>query len=338
MQRKGRMVQLHPKGSKFMKEIYERVAADFAEKIDHLFESEKSLETTFKQYYEGLPFDRTEHWSGIIHKILSDSWKDKGPEVKCEPTGMDKLQIMRYLHHLLDYNIFTQVLLNLQGYTGMFYMTGDAQAEIERMKSAWSSAYKLDPFAPKAKMLKQAEAITEEQKQYNQTISALRALRIITQFTPQISFRVSPKGSTPAFADSRNISMIGLGGDRFLKTISSLKPYYITWNQVPQIAQFIGITTPPGHDVPVSTFKADGISYEFHSKSGGEVIQDVLFARKIMYEIFRDVNITRETCIMIPRMNSILIVGDVVFENLQKAYERLYKMYPVISFVDGIRA
>jgi hypothetical protein len=57
-----------------MKEIYERVAADFAEKIDHLFESEKSLETTFKQYYEGLPFDRTEHWSGIIHKILSDSF------------------------------------------------------------------------------------------------------------------------------------------------------------------------------------------------------------------------------------------------------------------------
>ena len=100
-------------------EIYQRVAQHFADKINILFESEKTLETVFKTFFEGLPFDRTEHWSGIIGKVLSDAWKDVGPIVKCEPTGMDKLQILRHAQPLLDYNIFTQVLLNLQGYTGM---------------------------------------------------------------------------------------------------------------------------------------------------------------------------------------------------------------------------
>jgi len=95
---------------------------------------------------------------------------------------MDKLQIMRYLHHLLDYNIFTQVLLNLQGYTGMFYMTGDAQAEIERMNQHGLSI-QTDPFAPKAKMLEnRLKRLPKNKNNTIKTISALRALRIITQF------------------------------------------------------------------------------------------------------------------------------------------------------------
>jgi len=321
-----------------MNELYHRVAVHFAALIDILFADEKTMETVFKLHHAGLDFDRTEHWQGIIRKVLSDAWRDKGPVVKCEPTEMDKLQILKHAHPLMDYNVFTQVLLNLQGYTGMHYMTGDAQKEIERVKQAWPKEYKSDPFAPKARMHKQAEAVTPEQKAYNETISTLRALRIITQFTPQISFRVSPKGSTPAFADSRNISMIGMGGDKYLRTIPSLKTYYITWDAIPTMAQYAGLTVPPGATVPASTFEAPGIPSRFYSKSGGDTLQEVLFARKVMYEIFRDVDVTRETCIMVPRMKSILVVADVVAESLHRSFERLKAQWPMLQLTEGPRS
>lgn len=320
-----------------MRAFYQAAARHFADRINALFESEKSLEDFFKTLYPGMPFDRTDYWAHAIESVLNEAWYEKGPEVKMNPTPMDKLHIIRHAHPLLDYNIFTQVLLNLQGYTGMFYMTGDAQKEIERLKQEWPKEFTLDPFAPKAKMIKIAEAATDEQKRYNQAVSTLRALRIITQFTPQISFRVSPKGSTPAFADSRNISMIGMGGDKYLKTLQSLKTFYIMWDHVPQMATLSGVETPPGADKPVAAFDAPPIPYKFYSKSGGEILQEVLFARKIMYEIFRHVDTTKETCIMIPRINSVLIVGDVAGENLRKAFERLKEQYPVVQLIEGQR-
>lgn len=319
-----------------MNELYHRVAAHFAGLIDILFSSEQTMQTVFKVSHEGLEFDRTEHWQGIIRKVLSDAWRDKGPVVKCEPTEMDKLQILKHAHPLMDYNIFTQVLLNLQGYTGMHYMTGDAQKEIDRIKQAWPKEYKSDPFAPKARMVKQAEATTPEQKAYNDTVSTLRALRIITQFTPQISFRVSPKGSTPAFADSRNVSMIGQGGDKYLRTMPTLKAYYVTWDQVPTMA--FPLRAEKTDDKPAVVLQAPGIPYEFKSKSGGETLQEVLFARKVMYEIFGDVDVTRETCIMVPRMKSILVVADTVAESLRKSFERLKAQWPMLQLTEGPRS
>ena len=149
---------------------------------------------------------------------------------------------------------------------------------------------------------------------------------------------MSPKGGTPAFADSRNISMIGVGGDKYLRTVPTLKTYYITWGTVPQMAQWVGMQHPPGALVPCSTFDAPGIPYKFYSKSGGETIQEVLFARKVMYEIFRGVDVTKETCIMIPRMQSLLIVADVVAESLHKAFDCLKQQYPMLNLTEGPRA
>lgn len=319
-----------------MHEIYQRVAEQFATRINQVFESEETLKAEFKRNFEVLEFDRTEHWSGIIYCLLRDAWLEFGPEVKAEPTGYDKLTILKKAHHLLDYNLFTQVLLNLQGYTGMHYMTGDAEKEITRLKEAWPKDYKLDPFAPKARMVKQAEVVTDEQKQYNQMLSTLRALRIITQFTPQVSFRVSPKGSTPAFADSRNISMIGEGGDKYLKTMPNLGVWYLTWDIVPTMA--FPIRTEKVDDKPGIVFHVAGMAYEFVSKSGGEVLHDVLFARKLMYEIFREVDVTQETCIMVPRMRSILIVADKYGTSLKSAIDKLSKAHPQLKLVEGARA
>jgi hypothetical protein len=318
-------------------DYYGDTAKLVAERINTLFSSEETMRAMWKILYNDFPFDRTEHWGHIIETILNESWYEKGPLIKMNPTPEDKLKIIRALHPLLDYNLFTQVLLNLQGYTGMFYMTGDAQKEIDRLKDEWKKRNaKLDPFAPKVKMIKQAEAVTDEQKDYNAVLSTLRALRIITQFTPQISFRVSPKGSTPAFADSRNISMIGMGGDKYLKTLPTLKTFYITWDSVPQMA--LPTRTELIDGKPGIVFFAPDIPYEFKSRSGGEILQEVLFARRLMYEVFKGVNTTKEVCIMIPRINSLLLVADVAGESIRSTFELLKQRYPMIQLVEGQRA
>jgi hypothetical protein len=322
-----------------MEEIYQAAAQEFASKVDALLSSERAMEEFYKILYPGLPFDRTDHWAHAFDTLLNEAWYAKGPVVKSNPTPIDRLRIIRHAQPLLDYNLFTQALLNLQGYTGMFYLTGDAQKEIDRLKEEWKTKqYKLDPFVPKARMVKQAEAVTDEQKAFNNVLSTLRALRIITQFTPQVSFRVSPKGSTPAFADSRNISMIGLGGDKYLRTLPSLKAFYVTWSQVPQMARFAGTEVPPGESKPHTVFEAEGIPYKFLSRSGGDIIQEVLFARKLMYEIFRGIDTTKETCVMVPRINSLLVVANADGASLRSVFERLKEGYPMLALTEGPRA
>jgi hypothetical protein len=322
-------------GALQMNEMYEAAARHFAERVDAMFASEQTLEAAYKLLYPGLPFDRTDHWAHVFETLLNEAWDVKGPAVKGNPTAMDRLHIIRALHPLLDYSLFTQVLLNLQGYTGMFYLPGDAQKEIDRLKGEWTGrGYKTDPFAPKARMHKLAA--DEEQRQFNNVLSTLKALRIITQFTPQISFRVSPKGSTPAFADSRNISMIGAGGDKYLRTIPALKTFYVTWDSVPQMAAPTGTRVVDGK--PGVVFSAEGIPYEFVSKSGGEILQDVLFARKLMWYVFAGIDTTRETCIMVPRVSSLLVVTSADGNSLRAAFDLMKAKYPMVQLAEGVRA
>jgi hypothetical protein len=337
-----------------VQEIYQRVAELFTAKINAVFESEASLEAEFKQFFalpaveadpeehfkgvaaqlqqnpSGVEFSRTDHWSGIIWGILEDAWLEAGPEVKSMPTGYDKLMVLKLAHPLLDYNIFTQVLLNLQGYTGMKYAVGDAQKELAGIKGSWKHP-KLDPFAPKAKKIKEAKT-TDEQK-FNNLISQVRAVNLIAQFDGQVSFRVSPKGSTPAFADSRNLSMIGVGGDKYLRVFPNLKPFYIAWapGTTPHLAE---VVFAQGSETILT---AKDIPYNFRSKSGGDILNEVLFSRKIMYEVFRDFDITKETCIMIPRMNSVLVVTAVDGDHIKKTFERLKAIYPVLELYEGAR-
>jgi hypothetical protein len=321
-------------------EIYDKVAKHFADRINAVFESEATLEAEFKKDYESLPFSRTDFWQGIIYNIMRESWLQAGSGVQTEPMGVDRLKILRAAHQFLDYNLYSQVLLNLQTYNGMAYQSGDAEKEISRMKEEWPKDAKLDPFASKAKMVKQAEVVTEEQKRYNTAVSSLRALRLIAGFSPQVSFRVSPKGRTPAFADSQNLSMIGEGGDKYLRTLPSLAVWYVTWSAVPTMAYYKptdSIDAPTSPNSEGMEFCSSEIPYSFFSKSGGDVLQDVLFARKLMYEIVRDVDISQENCTLIPRMNSILVVADKYATSLKRVVERLKIAYPMLTLVEGAR-
>ncbi len=337
-----------------MQAIYQRVAECFTAKINSIFESEDTLRAEFQRFFAksavevplgehfksveaqiqntpaGVEFSRTDHWNAIIWRVLEASWLEVGPEVKSAPTGYDKLMILKLTHPLLDYNLFTQVLLNLQGYTGMRYAVGDAQAELSGIKSNWKHP-KLNPFVPKAKKIKEAK--TTDEQSFNNIISRVRAVNLIAQFDGQVSFRVSPRSTTPAFADSRNLSMIGVGGDKYLRTFPNLKPFYVSWQPgtTPRIVVVTG-TSPEG-----TVLETEGIPYPFVSKSGGDVLNEVLFSRKVMYEIFRDFDITKETCIMIPRMNSVLVVTAADGEHIRKTFDRLKAVYPVLELYEGAR-
>jgi hypothetical protein len=320
-----------------MEEIYNRVAETFAARIHEVFLSEETMDAEFKKTFELLKFDRTDHGSTMLYKMFRDCWVAAGLEIKSEPTSYDRLAVCRKLYHHLDYNLFTQVLLNLQTYTGMVYLTDDATREMEKLKADWPKEAKLNPFEPKAKMVK--NAATDEERKHNGILSTLKSLKIISQFTPSISFRISPMGSTPAFADSRNISMIGVGGDKYLRTLANLKPFYVHWapGSAPQMARTHYVQVDPTLGVSPLSFKAEGIPYLFYSKSGGDILQEVLFARKVMAEVFIAHDITSEMCIMIPRMNSVLVVASEHGPHLKAAFEKLKQQYPMLELSEGVR-
>ncbi len=313
-------------------EMYARVAAAMAVEVNQVFASEATMQTRFNSLFPGLPFSRTDHWGGILYKLFHDVWLTHGPAVKAAPTLHDRQAMLRKLCLILDYNLFSQVLLNLQNHTGMAYQARDAEKDIELLKEQWKDS-KRSPFEPKARMVK--EAATEEDEKYNHDLSTLRSLKIIAAFTPQVSFRVSPKGSTPALADSNNISMLGIGADKYLRVLPGLRAFYVCWEpgSCPQMArhQAIGVTET------ANQFIADDIPYAFESKSGGEILQDVLFARKLVCDIFAGHDVMQETCILIPRMNSILAVVDERGEHLRQVFAGLSPKYPMLSLVEGIR-
>ena len=254
------------------------------------------------------------------------------PEVRGEPTGYDRFAVLDRLHGLLDYNLFTQVLLNLQPYIGFAYQAKDAEKDIEKLKAEWPKDAKLNPFEPKAKMVKEASG--EADKLYNTTLSTLRFLRIIAAFTPQISFRVSPKGSTPALTDSNNISSLGVGADAYLKVVSGLKAFYVHW--VPGTSPVWTAIQSDG------SFRGNGITgYLFHSKSGGEILGQVLFSRMVARDIVATHDLKTETCIVLPRMSSVMVIaeeyGAMAGGKVRVAFETLKAAYPMVELSEGSR-
>jgi hypothetical protein len=143
-------------------------------------------------------------------------------------------------------------------------------------------------------------AVKGEEIEFNRDLSQLKALRIIAQAEPGAnSYRVSPKGSTPALADFSNLSMLGVGADRYLRTHPSLNVFYLCWENAPQM-----VTPVSGNE-----FEAKEISdYRFTSNSGGDILNTVLYARYLMFQLAHDIK-DLHTSFFLPRMNSLLVVA-----------------------------
>jgi hypothetical protein len=214
----------------------------------------------------------------------------------------------------------------------MAYQALDAQKDIAAIEEKWKDN-KRKPTDPKAKMVRTA-TISEEDAEFNRDLSTIKSLRIIAGFTPQISFRVSPKGSTPALVDANNISSLGIGSDKYLKTFPGLRAFYIHW--VPETGPMMAAPSLIGNMGEVS-YNAEGVPYPFHSKSGGEILNQVLFSRKLAYEIFRAFDYENETIAILPRLSSVLVVTEEKGTKLREVFSNLKLRYPVLEFAEGSR-
>jgi len=106
-------------------------------------------------------------------------------------------------------------------------------------------------------------------------------------------------GSTPAIADEQNLSMLGVGGDRFLSLPPALTAFYVTWDETPNLL------TPRGE----GKFTHYQIPRTFFSKSGGEMLNSVLYSRQIAAQVFAFSDPNKYT-VVLPRINSVLVISD----------------------------
>lgn len=288
-----------------------RVALAFAARVDDIFTSEATLQAAHEKYFQATPFDRTQHWDTILRKELAEDWKEFGPDVKSSMTEWDQRMILWHLSQVLDYNLFTQVMLNLQPGVLVPYSTTTQCADLEALKKKYEGKTP-SIFDAKAKMVKSAS--TQGDMQFNMDLSTLKALKIASTITSFRSFRVSPKGSTPALADSENLSTMGIGGDKYLNVPPGYKAWYVVWDFAPNLLLDAG-KGPNGFP----QFHALGnIQYPFESKSGGEMLNGVLFSRFITARLFSELALDF-TVTFIPRLTSVLMVTDAPVERVQVA-------------------
>jgi hypothetical protein len=278
--------------------VYENVAQVYAASIEEAFTSEETLSKLHEKTFPGLPFDRTDRWHLILSRELLRCWNEQGPVVKAGITSVDRREILLHLSNLLDFNLFSQVLLNLQDWALLRYRVGDAQADTEKLQTKWAGKSP-SPFDVKAKMVKAASR--PEDMEFNRDLSTLKSLRIIPQIGPGLSFRVSPKGSTPALVDSANLSMLGIGGDQYLSVPPALNVAYLSWETAPTVV----VPDEKGE------FHNGTIMYPFVSKSGGDILNSVLATRLLATAAFKILTQSGgETTVVLPRMTSLMILTN----------------------------
>lgn len=298
-------------------DTYERVTAKFAERVNYLFQSEETLRECFLSHFPRLEFDRTNHWSGILHKELDRVWREHGPDPNASVQTYDRLQVVSCLVDYLDFNLYSQVALNLQNW-GVIQYGADIPVELKKMEEKWNKRT-VTPLSPGATMIK--NAWKPEDKDFNTDLSRVKALKTISQFDLTISFRVSPKGSTPALVDSQNFSTLGVGSDALIKTLPGYRVYFIAWKP--------GMTPPVLKAGPNGGFLTEGIPYEFFSKSGGTILNEVLFSRGIAVAFWSGIS---EHPIVLPRINSVMVVTNQDATKVRELYESLKKDYPMLEF------
>src|SRR5271170_1323176 len=222
---------------------YHKVAAEFAKRVDQIFASEDTLKECFAKHFATMKFDRTDYWSSILYKELDTCWREHGPDKLAGLTTHDRFEILDILSEYLDFNLYSQVALNLQNWSLVTYQGGDLTKQLDAIAKKWEK-FGSTPCSPGAKMVK--EAFRPQDVEWNKDLSTVKSLKTITGITPNISFRVSPKGSTPAFADSQNFSTIGAGGDQFVKAAQGHTVWYVAWQAPPYILLPAGdgFTTP----------------------------------------------------------------------------------------------
>jgi hypothetical protein len=86
------------------------------------------------------------------------------------------------------------------------------------------------------------------------------------------------------------------------------RAFHFTWQTATNSLEEVGL----------KTFRTAGITYQFKSKSGGEILNSALLARKIAYLVYVNLELN-EACrckAVQPRMNSVLLVTNATDEQI----------------------
>ncbi len=277
-------------------------ATALAAKIRSSWASEESLEALYRETFPTLTYDRrSSALSPLFKKIVTDTWVKVGLPTAPKYNDVDK--VMRALYGALDedYNLFTQVLLNVQDYLDLRIDAQAAASALLNITKKYASVER-SPFAPKAKFVRDNPQATDIE--YNRDLDVVRSLctsRVgatweVRSIPASITFGVTPIGVTPALFDSANFSTMGAAGDRYIQLPPGRKAFYLQWAEAKQLTEL----------QPDGSFKAHGIhGYSFRSKSGGEMLNNCLYARRVAAAAYLA---GPPGVLVVPRLNSVLVV------------------------------
>ena len=278
-----------------IEDIYARCAHAYAARINEIFMSEETLKACFFSHFKTLEFSRTERWSSILFQEMDSVWREQGPDKLASLTTHDRFSILDALSDYLDFNLYSQVALNLEDWTLVTYRGEKVEVQTEKIKEKWAK-FSSSPLSPGATMVK--NAFRPQDLEWNKDLSAVKSLKTISAIvTPNISFRVTPRGQTPALTDSNNFSALGVGGDQYVIPVPGHAVWYVAWN--PDLTPRILTEEANGG------FRTEGIPYPFFSKSGGHILNEVLFSCGIAFAFWTGLG-AKTLCL--PRMSSVMVV------------------------------
>lgn len=257
--------------------------------IEKVMETEEMMITYWKSKFP-IEFNRTDHARQFIWTIFSDIHYDVKKE---RPTSYDGVVLAKRLHTILDYNLASQCILNLQQPPQFMFDLDRLRKEILDISEKVVAAGGPDPKV-KGKLMKDETPWTSL---YNTAVNLVAIEKIASQFSNNVSWRLSARNQTPAMADSQNMSMLRQEAEVYMKLH---QPHH----------KIKVVTWPSEFSVPME-FNNDGsISVSgfsnFVSKSGGDILGRSLFSRKLATFMYSQPEVIN----VFPRLNSVTVIAN----------------------------
>lgn len=271
----------------------------FCADVKEVFASEEKMKDYWEANCVGI-WDATDCAQRLVWTIFKKRFQTELPSIN--PVSVDTVAIIPDVLAELDYNLASQILLNIQKPIHFSLPVADLNAKLAKLIAALkANTGAPDPTAPKAKYASVDQSAQTWFSDYNEALGLLKSSKIFETFTSTpTSFRVSPMGKTPAMSDSKNLSMLSLPGSNLLKPKEGCFILHITWGDS---------AIPDLMPEPDGTIRVSNIEYPFVSKSGGDILRKSLFSRRVLVDIAKNWNDSIVN--YIPRLNSLTLIHTI---------------------------
>lgn len=231
----------------------------------------------------------------------------------------DKRSQTRLMEHLVrsgrllgdDYNVMVQFLLNCYNQSALSVDLGSSYSVRLASLQTRLNAARIDPNA-------KIDRDTLDQE----ILDTLNEYRSLTtdhvDSSSVLSYRVSPIGRTPAFADTQNLSTMRYHIQKYLKLKTDLLDSYYTIRhyslapETPEPAGFFSLDDEGG-------YRFEGTPHRYTSTSDGQYLTRSMYIRHLVYNMYR--KFITDDCYQIksgipmllgvyPRLHSITVVVD----------------------------